>query len=177
MAESDGSSASKSEPSTFFSTNKDTLLIAEVDTMIEDIYKMLRAGAEPLETTMEFNGQAKNLSYYELPGGYSRWDAKFSPEGFERYVTFFLKDEEVIKFRFREWNMQQNLGAGEVMVYLKNGKIFYAKERTMALGVGQTPALLIDKPHNDSKRSKKELRNLMETYYPSMKAAWDKRND
>jgi len=156
---------------------KDSTLIAEVDNMVEEIYTTLRAGVNPVETSMNFKEEEINMSYYDLEDGYARWDAKLSPDGFEHYPTFFLKDGEPIYFRFREWNMQSNIGAGEVLVYLKDGKIFYAKERSMPLAQGQSPVALREKGHVDSKRTRKDLWELMNTYYPSMKEAWDKRNE
>lgn len=155
--------------------HKDSVLVAEVDTIVEDIYEILRTGVNPIETSLELADSDGSMSYYDLPGGLARWDTKVAPAGMERYATFFLKDEKPVLFRYREWLMEENISATELVIYLKKGKIFYAKERTMPLYAGQSPAILRDQPHGDSHRSRKELWEIMQRYYPAMKKAWDER--
>lgn len=152
---------------------KDTVRITEVDTFLERTFRAFQGTPHSL-TPFHFNGKTDSLVYYDLPGGQQVWDAKVSIEATESYVTLLLQNEEPWYFRFREWNQAKDM-AIEIIIYFKNGEIFYAKDRRTEPGSKMNPSHLLQMPHFDSKMSKEELAALFNRYYPPMKEAWDTR--
>lgn len=155
---------------------KDTVMIAEIDAFLTSLIDTIQArGAQPLVTPLEFNGETREMSYYDLPNGMQEWDAKVSTQGNESYATVYLQNEVPRLFRFREWDMTNTKTAQEIFMYFKDGEIFYAKDRRTEPGSEMNPSHLLQMPHFDSKMTMEELKGILDRYYPTMRKAWEGR--
>lgn len=96
----------------------------------------------------------------------SMW-ARFSPPAQELFLEYYFLDGDLRYIRHREWNLRpENSGAREMNFFLKEGELYFVRDRKTVLEIGEPPARIAFHRLRPSQRPREDLVAEMEANRP-----------
>ena len=139
--------------------------LEKIDTLVKEIDKSLKNdNLEAIDINLV--NAKDNLSYMPSSNNTSRLDLKIFPANTDAWVTFYLKDEKPVLFRYREWVKLGKPSAQETYTYFDDdGLIIYSETRAKSLMEGATGPLIcgwriLKKQQGAEKRFILNLKNI-----------------
>lgn len=149
--------------------NADTLLIAEIDTLVEQINNGVMQQGFPDVLHFRILSENDSLEYWTVDNEPRRISLKMYPDSQFIWPTFFIMGDELLLTRYREWKGDSIPTAREVFTYYHDGEIFYARERSIELAPGQPPARLRLEEFHISEETPENLESKYIQFYKIVK--------
>ena len=146
-------------------------LVAQIDQYIDKIHEAVERDRSVVAVSRKPMGGKLSIEYFDMDGQPAKVLAVHRTDDFVKSIHYHLKDGELVNVRFRYLRMNPDPYAEETFSYLKDGKIFFAKDRTIHLEPGQNAAPLKELPLEESKRPKEELFKAFDEYWDVVKKA------
>ena len=148
---------------------------AEIDSLAKKIDKtLIHDKIEQINVSLV--SEKDELVYIPAEGNLARIDLKIYPENTDQWVTFYLKNENVILFRYREWIKEGKPSARESHTYFEKDKIIFAEERFKDLAPGQPPINLRLENFEKTNKGRKEVFMEFNKYWEPTLKAWQEHN-
>jgi hypothetical protein len=145
--------------------NPDSLIRQWTDTFVAGIRTDTSDGRENFVFFPERFSPLDSITYTIEDGQITAMWGRFSPPAQELFLEYYFLNGDLRYIRHREWNLRpENSGAREMNFFLREGELFFVRDRKTVLEIGEPPARIAFHRLRPSQRPREDLVAEMEAH-------------